>query len=437
MSLIIARATNKSILLVSDTKLSYSEHSYNFKKLNPYLEGTAKALLIDRCRLVAFAGTVEYARQGIDRILESDSDSDIISKLLEITSDKSDVEFIFATINPKPQVVKISNKNVTKDPVEWIGDYDGFKKYQEYFTSFSDHQSTHDQTVTFKVLQLPDEENHCDAEMYSRMFDCMSAVINSNTIDSVGGFTVPIYTQKDKLQFGTYCSIFRRPLEISELEMTDGVVPFGDVSMGTFSVNFTSLDEKSFAVHIEQGQLGFVFDSTKIQILEPELHPEMDEIDFLLILKQRFHEINLIKIGHDSLNYFKKSEPYFQKYLFLEAERFITEGIRVSSKNWKSKIQDTELQFDSITECINKIGIPLDIPTEDVHNLAIALQRRGVCRYYLGNFNGSLQDFQESLTLNPDDQNVLAWKFQAEQGQTNGALRCAITHPTILNDKSE
>jgi hypothetical protein len=40
---------------------------------------------------------------------------------------------------------------------------------------------------------------------------------------------------------------------------------------------------------------------------------------------------------------------------------------------------------------------------------------RGICRYYLGEFNGSLQDFQESLTLKPDNPIVLAWKFQAEQ----------------------
>jgi hypothetical protein len=415
MSLIIARATNQSILLVSDTKLSYSQDSYNYKRLNPYLEGTAKTLLIDRYRLVAFAGTVEYARQGIDRISASDSDSDIIRHLFEVTSVKSDVEFIFATIAPKPRVVKISNKDITEDPIVWIGDYDGFKKYQEYFTSFSNPQSTDDQDTTLKILQLPDGENSCDAEMYSRMFTCMSAVINSNTIDSVGGFTVPIFTQKDKLQFGTYCSIFRRPLEMIELEMTNGVVPFGDASMGTFSVNFASLDEKSFAVHIEQGQLGFIFDSTDIRILEPELYSKTDEIDFLLILKQRFRDVNFIEIGHNSFNYFKKSEMYLQKHLFFEAERFITKGIRVSSKNWKFKTQGTELQFDSITECIDKMGTPLNIPTEDVPNLAIALQRRGICRYYLGDFNGSLQDFQESLTLKPDDTNVLTWKFQAEQ----------------------
>jgi tetratricopeptide (TPR) repeat protein len=415
MSLIIARATDKSILLVSDTKLSYRQDSYNYKKLNPYLEGTAKTLLIDRYRLVAFAGTVEYARQGIDRISVSDSDSDIINKLSEVTLDKSDVEFIFATINPKPKVVKISNEDITEDPIVWIGDYDGFKKYQEYFTSFSDSQSNDDQATTFKVLELPDGENGCDAEMYSRMFACMNAVINSNTIDSVGGFTVPIFTQKDKLRFGTYCSIFRRPIEMSELEMTNGVVSFGDVSMGTFSVNFVSLDEKSFAVHIEQGQLGFIFDSNEIQILEPHLYSETDEIDFLLILKQRFRDVNLIEIGHSSFNYFKKSEVYLQKHLFFEAEIFITQGIRVSSKNWKFKTQDTELQFDSIAECIDKMGTPLHIPTEDVPNLAIALQKRGICRYYLGNFNGSLQDFQESLTLKPDDPNTLTWKFQTEQ----------------------
>jgi hypothetical protein len=414
MSLIIARATNKSILLVSDTKLSYSNHFYNFKKLNPYLEGTAKALLIDRCRLVAFAGTVEYARQGIDRISESDSNSDIVSKLLEITSDQSDVEFIFATINPKPQVVKISNKDIIEDPIVWIGDYDGFKKYQEYFISSSDPQSIEKHT-TIEVLKLPDGENSCDAEMYSRMFTCMNAVINSNTISSVGGFTVPIFTQKDRLKFGTYCSIFRRPLEKSEIEMINGGVFFGDASVGTFSVTFGSLDEKSFAVHIDQGQLGFVFDSVNIQILEPELYCKVDEIDFHLILNKRFRDVNLIRIWHNPLNYFKKSDLYFQNHLFFEAERFITQGIRVSSKNWRLKTQDTELQFDSITEYINKTGIPLHIPTEDVHNLAIALQRRGICRYYLKNFNGSLQDFQESLTLKPDDSNVLAWKFQAEQ----------------------
>jgi tetratricopeptide (TPR) repeat protein len=409
MSLIIARATDKSILLVSDTKLSYK-----LKKANPFLEGTAKVLLIDESRLVSFAGIVEYAQIGINQISICDSDDEIIRKLSDVTSNSSEVEFIFATITPKPRLVKITRNEIIENQAAWIGDYDGFKKYQEYFMSPSDSEPIYSELFRMKILQMPDGENSCDAEIYSKMFDCMSAVIDSGTTDSVGGFTVPVFTYKGKLQFAPYCSIFRRPLDMSELEATNGVVPFGDVSMGTFTVKFTSMDSKNFAVHLEQGQVGIVF-TGNIKILEPKLCLNIDEIDFLLLLKQDFSDIPLITVSHNPVNYFIKSEAYLKSKRFLEAETFLTEGIQISSKNWKSNTEDAEIKASSITQYLEKFDPPVNIPSEDVSSLAIALQMRGTCRWFLGNFNGALQDFRESIALNPNDQNTIVWQAHVEQ----------------------
>lgn len=63
MSLIVARSTKSSILVVADTKISELNDS-----ANTYLQGLSKVLFVDETRLIAFAGDVSFAYKSIEQI---------------------------------------------------------------------------------------------------------------------------------------------------------------------------------------------------------------------------------------------------------------------------------------------------------------------------------------------------------------------------------
>lgn len=428
MSLIVANVTSYSLFLLSDTKLTYRQ-----QETNPYIEGGIKTTILNYNRCIAFAGAYEFAQETIQNIQSSDSNEDILQTLISATTTDK-VEFIFATIEPCPQIIKINNGIEQSCISAWIGDFDAFSLYQSFYTECEDSNSTNNELTRFQILKMPDGCPEADRELYSKMFTCMSAVIDSTEVDTVAGFTIPVITDNGVLKFGRYCSIFRCPIEQHEVSQSWAPISFGDASTGSFSVNFAEMSQRKIAIHIEQGQLGIVFDSDDSLVLEPKLLTNIDEIDFAELMRERFNGSLCTLIASSPGHFFKKAEGFMKNNNFSRAMLLLTQGIRNSSKAWKGSPHNPNFCYESLCACLENEGPPLQIPSEEVSNLKFAFFMRGFCHFANQNYQSALQDFRESLTLDGQYYNALLWRARSEHALGDNAAaietikKCCALH---------
>jgi hypothetical protein len=173
--------------------------------------------------------------------------------------------------------LKISSGTISQSPVAWIGDQRAFSIYQEYYNSI--RYKKEDNQVDINVVVLPDGINSPDRETYSKMIDSMKYTINSQKVDSVGGFTIPVLTHKNRIEFGSYLQVYRCPIEISEL-LPNTNISFGNEATGSFSVNFCQSQNFGCAAYIHQARFGINFSQNQSLLLEPFLIKSLDEVEF-------------------------------------------------------------------------------------------------------------------------------------------------------------
>ena len=432
MSLIVARVVSSSILVLADTKITDP-----YKTPNAYFEGISKVTLLDENTCIAFAGNVQKATIAINQLSTSMQTDDILNHLSIVTNNSNDVDFIVASILPNPSIWIIKNGKYESVSHGWIGDIDGFKKYQSYYTNFDNHESVYAELTRMRIVQMPEGDNNFVNEEYSHMFDCMEATIDSQEINSVGGFIVPVITHNRVLQYGNYFSIFRKPLEENEITEGGSPIVFGNASVGTFSINFSGQNTECFTVHIEQGQLGILFEKEE-NILKPKLYKEIDEIDFSTLLRERFGGTIAVSTATSS-HYFQKAEKNMRLNDYEKALPLFDIGIKISSKTWKGIPHNPQFQYDSLSSCLVNEGEPLQIPKEEINNLSLAFFMRGFCHFKTGNYSIALKDFNESLMLVPLNFNAMYWKAYTEYASGNikdairSAKECCVSH---INDKS-
>ncbi|MCE9553010.1 MAG: hypothetical protein K8T91_06485 [Planctomycetes bacterium] len=431
MSLVVANKTDDGIILVCDTKITYKHDD-----LNPYLAGVVKITVLNDHCAVAFAGDLGHAKRGLGRLSADQTAIQVVESLRDLSTDSGfNATFIVASYESQCQLFRIRDGQADEVASVWIGDQEAFQAYQAFFTE-SDKSDLHANTEStfLQVIQMPEECSPETGSLYSRMFAALRAVIDSQVIKSVSGFVVPVFIHKKAFVIGSYFSLFRRPLLISELTATKGVVPFGDASTGTFSVNATGIGRDHFVVHIDQGQLGIIFSKQGSLLLDPEVLSNIDEIDFAATIASRFGSVPAFAISNSPGHYFRKAESHLRSYAFDLAESFLTEGVRVSSKSWKAEPKDREKRYDSLSACLEDLGPPLSLPQEEVRNLTYAFYLRGVCRFATGRITLALQDFRESLTLDETFYNSMVWLTRTHREMGNldlaveAAKRCCEKH---------
>ncbi|MDO9055946.1 MAG: hypothetical protein Q7U69_05310 [Sulfuricurvum sp.] len=432
MSLIVARVVSSSILVLADTKITDAH-----KKNNAYFEGISKVTLLDENTCIAFAGNVQKATMAINQLSTSMQTDDILNHLSIVTKNSDDVDFIVASILPNPYIWIIKNGKYESVSHGWIGDIDGFKKYQSYYLSMDDPTNVYAELTRLQILKMPEGDQNAVSEEYNRMFVCMGATIDSHEINSVGGFLTPVITHNGCFEYGDYLSIFRQPIQWSEITSTGSTLSFGDVSAGTFSVNFSGQNTECYAAHIEQGKLGILFEKEG-NILKPKLCKETDEIDFSTLLQERFGGTMAVSIASTSTHYFKKAKNHVYINDYITALYLIDNGIKISSKTWKAMPHNSAFQYESLSSYLENEKEPLQIPIEELNNLSVAFSMRGFCRFKIGNYSMALNDFNESLMLVPLNFNAMYWKIYTEYADGNiqdaikSAKECCIAH---TNDK--
>jgi hypothetical protein len=190
MSLIVAQMTNDGPRIVSDTWISFPYDA----KLN-YKKGILKTVIITPEITICFAGNVKVGlgamRQFANGIRAGQPIDDLIPDLLGSESDHERyTEFIIANTKADSKLIRIRGQKIERElESAWIGDQNGFERFQEERNRLLDNLS----------LTLSQESD--GSKMLMVMHDAMKAVIDDTAIESVNGFCVRARAKEGKFNY--------------------------------------------------------------------------------------------------------------------------------------------------------------------------------------------------------------------------------------------
>ena len=274
MSLIIAKIHKSFFRIESDTQVTF----HNTRM--PRHSGKLKSIIISQDIVVSFAGNYEYGCESLNDILEINSPKveEIIEILLKsnISSD-NEVEYILSIANNGKEIIEIKENKVRRNLVSaWIGNVEGFKKFQKCF-------------VPMMNSGLPDK---LGAEYI--FVDCFKSVMNS--VQTVGDFSIAV-----KLgDYGFYYTGSRKrtvSAKTSKDSLNQGSDPLDiDIELrpenGDFSIEYLRSDDRlSIGIYYSLGLFGV--------LLNPKLSNEVnyikavDKKEFINSIKSEYN-IDLI-----------------------------------------------------------------------------------------------------------------------------------------------
>jgi hypothetical protein len=131
MSLIVAQTTESGPSIVSDTRVTFEWERASFKT------GTLKAIIVSPTVTICFAGDVGAGLDGVRNfarhLIAGTGLDDLLPHLQKLTTDqRRSVEFIIASSGAESTLTRIRGGEIEINLLTaWIGDQDGFERFQE------------------------------------------------------------------------------------------------------------------------------------------------------------------------------------------------------------------------------------------------------------------------------------------------------------------
>ncbi|MBK9585809.1 MAG: hypothetical protein KA099_01945 [Alphaproteobacteria bacterium] len=297
MTIVIAKKFDESIVILSDTKITYHENLVPKDRKNlrsdPVLDASLKTIILYPNICVSYSGDPKSACDVIKefkKLLEESADlkSNFSSKrcaryLYEILIEsRADAEFILSIVDkfssePELSIFRIS-RDIDENDLEssssvWIGALDAFEEFQKLF---------HEQKA----------KNNNDRSSFSSAFH---SLITQQKIQSVGDFEITVFYEP-KLGFH-YVSTFwglQTVGPIENLEANEEItIGTGTTEKGDYwEMCFESqiLSNPAVAIYFAKGHFGIFFHPPKV--LENEgngvVIKDVNTRGFLNIILQRY-----------------------------------------------------------------------------------------------------------------------------------------------------
>lgn len=289
MSLIVARKDDASILIVSDTHLSYADaKAVGVGQKRHPSTGVIKTVIINNDISVSFAGGEVSADEAFQRI-ESDAPlARIKSILLQVHLEcRQATDFIIAVGSPEFQIFEIKNSDCLEVEAAWIGSKKAFSAFQEFMQGNVKRQSGNYMSFEPVVVET-------QTKLFGTMASAMDYVIENDSIPEVDGFRVNTVFTEGKFQYTSYVHSYMsdRPLII---EIPEGVsslsfpITHGTAENGGYTINFFRSSNFMYSgIHILQGNFGIIYERTDNGLLRPTIIPNMDEVDFIDYAEDNF-----------------------------------------------------------------------------------------------------------------------------------------------------
>lgn len=162
--------------------------------------------------------------------------------------------------------------------------------YQKNFITSNNDIGLHNGYFKTRISKQP-EGKDANSDIYTRMLQSISQVVESNEIKTVGQFFVPVVFDKDLFHYEAYAESFTHQIP---LELISDVfpLPFGSAKTGAYSFSFTEGLYKRgriIAVYILQGKLGIIFLSQHEGVMYPILFKNVTPEEFRKEIKSKYN----------------------------------------------------------------------------------------------------------------------------------------------------
>lgn len=405
MSLIVARKINNKFIVVSDTLISVrqgegeEEKYFEYKHYPNRDQSVVKSILIDPQLVICFAGKNYFAEEALKKIGNNNSLDFVLETLFEFNQkSKNTTDFIVCFGKPHYKMFSIKNNDSKEIETGWIGDKEAFESYQSFYHLDEKRVQLYANTTSLRIERLPNDFSKEEEDVYLKMKKSLIGVIEDPSVNSVGGFIIPIVYEENQFQYIGYMYNFRKPIESDEIEIS-----WGNASDGGFSTNLLNSKKSLVALHFFQGHLGVIYEREGNGLIYPTLISDMDEIDFFHYLKDN-KKLNpyskttgAITAKHNKEDLGVKGENYLSLGQFQQAIKYFDWAMEVSSKNWGDK-EDSTNSFRYLNDYIKTQG-EIKISIEDGDTLKKITFHRGQAYELLGQFDIALQNYIESLSI--------------------------------------
>lgn len=252
MSLVYAAKLNTLTFFLSDT---FSEISTSKTKFNWFSDPLIKVISIADCYVLAYAGNSHYASLAVDALFQKVVDP--IEVLLKIHSEsflngEYSADFIVYICETK-ELIFIKSGFVEKKSFGYIGNKNGFEKFQKYFLEGVDFSPG----AGISILRMPDKASDDDQNAYSKRFSAFKCALE-NSDDAYGGYIVPYTVEDGRLLYGTYREAFRINFEQKVLNLGWLPVDFQGIENGGFIIEFAG-SKGGFSSYYPLGKSGHIY----------------------------------------------------------------------------------------------------------------------------------------------------------------------------------
>lgn len=295
MSLIVANKIKGHIYIVSDTKITYYD-----KETKP-IDGVIKSIIINPFLCVSYAGIIDYANKAIKTYKQTHeywtfkNHKAIIEYFLKFHRDVDyNTEFIISFGKPSVAIYQIKNGQASNVDTSWIGDKEGFELYQEHYITDNKNIGLHNGYFKTRISKQPEGED-ANSDVYNRMLQSISQVVENNKIRSIGQFFVPVVYDTNGFHYQTYLESLTHQIPL-ELMPDIFPLPMGNAETGAYSFSFTEelrKRERAIVIYILQGRIGIIFLSQREGILKPYVFKDVTPESF----KKEIHRLYKFKIN--------------------------------------------------------------------------------------------------------------------------------------------
>jgi hypothetical protein len=285
MSLVIARKMNQQLFMIGDSKITNE-----LTKGNSKVTDLITKIVIHENFAIAFAGLILPAQRVIEDIRSHDlEESEILEKLFEVhKKNENAVEFLLGSHENGSNFSLWLIKDGEKSLVEtgWIGDYEGFAKYQGYYTGEIKAEEGVENVYHTNIVEVPEDDSAGD---FKKSFDSITNLINCSDVSTVGNFVIPVFFKKGRFVNGTYASSTTHPMDFSKLPK-EFTVTFSSADLGGYTYELATSNESpnQFAIYFWQPRLGVYFDLETNGITSVHIEKEVSPVEFTYNLNKKF-----------------------------------------------------------------------------------------------------------------------------------------------------
>ncbi len=334
MSLIVARKDSKGLYIVSDTKLTSPDNwEFSERQKNNPKEGAIKTVIIGNQYCISFAGNIDYADQVLQKINITHNTADIIQMLLKQHNlSEQATDFIFCVGISDPLIYEIKNGSVAPVISSWIGSQAAFNKFQTCMLGTNEAIS---QTSFISIAEAT------GTDLFQKMSTAIDSVIQDETIPEVAGFKIRVHFDGKRFNYMGYLdSYFSNKTIVLDMSKTFHIpLTHANAADGGYTINFfnSKTDFNYVGLHIKQGNFGIVYSKKDEGLLYPVLFENIDELDFLDFVKEKF-KISPSGVTQDAVAKFGISgDSYYKNNQFEEACNCYSKGIHHLSGKEKAR----------------------------------------------------------------------------------------------------